>query len=314
MSVPTIASVTPAVGPTGGWTLVQVEGTDFRLPDPPPPTGIAPVAGPTVAVLFGTTPARLVRVFRSTLLVALTDTHDAGAVNVVVKNLDNAGVPIPGEQATLLNGFTYTRPKLTDEDHLTRLCRYFIRELKRQVMENVVPAVHTDYANLPGSGVAMPATLPALIVAGPELAEDRFRSLNEEPQLERASTVFDRHRVPLTVDLSFTIVGVSDSTDELLNLLAATRQCFHRTKRLGMLRDEADPSKGTVLYEMDVPLGGDFKVATQANESNIRNFTGTVVVYGYDMEGLAGFYDDTIRDRGGRVAADGVRLQTERPG
>lgn len=58
MTVPTITTVTPSAGPTGGRTLIHVVGTGFRLPDPPPSTGVVPVPGPTVRVDIDGTRAR----------------------------------------------------------------------------------------------------------------------------------------------------------------------------------------------------------------------------------------------------------------
>ena len=44
-----------------------------------------------------------------------------------------------------LGGFSYFLPSLTVANDLARLVRTLIRELKRQVMENVVLTVHTDF-------------------------------------------------------------------------------------------------------------------------------------------------------------------------
>lgn len=57
MAVPTITSITPTSGHTGGQVLVEITGTGFQL-DADPPDGVIPVPEPpqTVEVLFGTTP------------------------------------------------------------------------------------------------------------------------------------------------------------------------------------------------------------------------------------------------------------------
>lgn len=54
MAVPTIISIAPSSGHTGGQVLVEITGTGFQL-DPEPPAGVIPVPEPpqTVEVLFG---------------------------------------------------------------------------------------------------------------------------------------------------------------------------------------------------------------------------------------------------------------------
>lgn len=92
----TIASISPATGSTAGGTQVTIAGTHF-------------LSGLTLT--FGGTAAAGITVVNSTLLVATTPAHAAGAVNVVVTNPDTAS-------ATLTNGFTYSTTT-TPPDTLT---------------------------------------------------------------------------------------------------------------------------------------------------------------------------------------------------
>src|SRR5205085_2286791 len=85
-SGPTVTSVNPNNGSTGGGTGVTVAGTNF-------------VAGATVTL--GGTAATNVVVVSGTQITATTPAHAAGAVNVVVTNPDT-------QSGTLLNGYTYT--------------------------------------------------------------------------------------------------------------------------------------------------------------------------------------------------------------
>jgi hypothetical protein len=62
MATPTLTSISPATGSTGGRTLVELRGSGFRLPPEPSATGPAPVPGPTVAVEVAGRPATDVRV------------------------------------------------------------------------------------------------------------------------------------------------------------------------------------------------------------------------------------------------------------
>lgn len=89
MARPTITSVLPARGHAGGGYLVEIRGSNFRMPDAP----AAPrVASPeSVAVYFGEEPALGVGVAEDGLIYCLAPEHDAETVDVVVKNL--SGTP-----------------------------------------------------------------------------------------------------------------------------------------------------------------------------------------------------------------------------
>ena len=82
---PTVTSVSPSSGSSGGATGVTITGTNF-------------LSGATVS--FGGNAATNVTVVSSTSITARTPTHATGAVNVVVTNSD-------GQSGTLSNGYTY---------------------------------------------------------------------------------------------------------------------------------------------------------------------------------------------------------------
>jgi hypothetical protein len=82
---PSVTSVSPNSGSSGGATGVTITGTNF-------------LSGATVS--FGGAAAANVNVVSSTSITATTPTHATGAVNVVVANSD-------GQSATLSNGYTY---------------------------------------------------------------------------------------------------------------------------------------------------------------------------------------------------------------
>jgi hypothetical protein len=83
---PTVSSIAPNTGTSGGGTRVTISGTGFE-------------AGATVSL--GGTAATGVTVVSSTSITATTPAHAAGAVSVVVTNTD-------GQNGTLANGYTYT--------------------------------------------------------------------------------------------------------------------------------------------------------------------------------------------------------------
>jgi hypothetical protein len=299
MAAPTIDSISPATGATGGGTLVDVLGSGFRLPPPPPAEGLAPPVPPTMAVLVGGRPALDVDVLAADRLTFLAPPGEAGPADVVVRNLDDAGDPIAGEEATAPGAFTYAQPRLAVESDLTRLVRTLLRELKRQVHPNVSLTVQTDFDTQTGDELHLTelASLPGLVLVGPELAENRFYSLNGAPEVPVGDGTALRRRVPYTVDLGFTLIGVADHTTELLNLMAAAQLFFHRNKYLEMERDPANPLAGCVRYEMDFTPDGDLRVTSQPNESNVRSFSGSFVLRGFDLEDLAGVPGDAAFER-----------------
>ena len=84
-AAPTVASVTPGVGPATGGTLVTIGGASFQ-------------AGATVS--FGGVAATGVAVLDGTTIAATTGAHAAGAVNVIITNPD-------AQSGTLAGGFIY---------------------------------------------------------------------------------------------------------------------------------------------------------------------------------------------------------------
>jgi hypothetical protein len=264
-------------------------------------------------VLVGGRPAREVNVFAADRMTCVLPPGDVGPADVVVQNLDAVGVPIPGEQAVAIDAITYVRPPLTVEADLTRLVRVLLQQLKRDVLANVVLTVHTDFDSELGAELhlAQVAQLPGLVLLGPDLAEDRFFSLNQRPEVSTDPGQFAQRRVPYTVGLTFTVVGVANHTIELLNLMVATQLFFHRHKYLELDRDPTNPDAGTVRYEMDIAPDGGLRVTSQPNESNVRSFSGRFVVRGFDLEDLAGFPGEGIVSRG-TVTGD-VAVGTPQP-
>jgi len=249
--------------------------------------------------------------------------HGEGVVDVTVRNLDDAGVPIPGESVTVPRAFAYRRPQLADEAHLTRLVRQFIREWRRQVLPNTVLSVHTEFDATTGDGLNITelATLPGVALVGPAVTEDRFYSLNGQLEVVLPSGEVLVYDAPYTVDMGFQVIGVSDSQVELLNLLAAATQFVDRNPYIYLDRDPADLSRGKVRYEFDFAGGGGFEVAAGTNISNLRSFSGTVIIRGVDIEDIAGFPGSlgrdlatTVEDVDAGLAVVGVQMEVEQLG
>ena len=320
MTVPTIESISPSDGLAEGRTLVEITGTGFALPPAPPLAG--PTDGnlpETVEVIFGDRRASDVRVRDDparppdgTVLVCLSppfggdpkDLSPVAPVDVTLRNLDPVtGEPVPGEEATLVGGYGYRRPSIVEESDLARLVRTVLRDLKRQVMENVSLTVSTDYDDDTSDGlnIAMVSKLPALVLVGPELAESRPYSTNVPAEEAAGEDIFNRRLPPRTVDLEFTLVGVSDHTMQLLNLMSACSRFFARNTRIEMPRDQADPSKGSVRWDMD--LVEPFKVTGRPSESNVRSFSGTFAIRGFDVD------EGIVYEKGHIVGEHGLEIQ-----
>ncbi len=290
MAVPLIITVSPTEGATGGRNTVEVRGNNFRLPPEPPPGKTSGRVPETMQVFFGAAQATSVQVVSESRLLCSTPINDPGLVAVKVVNLDDDAVPIPGEEATKAAAYTHKRPDLTVRSDFQRLIRSLIIELRRQVLANTVISTHTDYDDDTSDFLSTAAVseMPALILIGPELVENRLFSLNQFRTGSRTDQGVEIRRVPYTVDLNFTLIGVAELTAQLQNLMAATVQFINRTRYLQVLCDPADPSKGSARFEIDFPdTGGDPAVSSQINNSNVRTFVASLVIRGFDMEAVS---------------------------
>ncbi len=277
MAFPTLGSVSPTAGPASGGDLVRLRGTGFAE---------------RVQALFGGVPATVLNVREAggeSFADVRTPAHLPGAAEVVLRNLDSDGAPVPGEEASLAGAYHFQRAPIVREADLTRVVRALLRELKRQVIENVSASVALDYDDTPSDGlnVVAVAKLPSLVLSGPRVVENRFFSTNEPHEdavTGPSGPELQRRRPPFTVDLGFTITAASDRTVELLNLLAATATFLNRNRWLVLDRDPADPTRGAVRWEMDP----DGEVRTKLDgEGEVRVFTAGLIVRGFDIdEGL----------------------------
>ena len=298
MAAPTLIAINPTSGPSSGGDIVRLRGTNFAQ---------------RAQILFGDANAMLlnVRDVRGESFADVrTPAHAPEVGDVVLRNLDADGAPIPGEEATLAGAYRFLRAPIVRETDLTRVVRALLRELKRQVIDNVSASVALDYDDTPADGlniVAM-AKLPSLVLSGPRVVEDRFFSTNvlaEDPVTGPSGTELQRRRPPFTVDLVFTLTAASDRTVELINLLAATATFLNRNRWLALDRDPDDAGRGQVRWEMD-PQG---EVRTKLDgEGEVRTFTCGLIVRGFDIdEGL-------FADVGKAVAEDGLTLGIVSPG
>ena len=157
VAVPTLASLAPTAGPASGGDLVRLFGASFA---------------PRLMVRFGERPA-VVLGSREDAGRSIADVrapaHDSVLVDVVVQNLDEDHLPIPGELAVLAGAYRFLRPAVARESDLTRAVRQLLRELKRQVLANVSATVSVDYDDnvVDGQSLIAMAKVPSLVLSGP---------------------------------------------------------------------------------------------------------------------------------------------------
>lgn len=316
MAVPTITSVTPAFGHTGGRNLVEVLGSGFQTWVIPPFTGeLTSDPWPTVEVLFGGAPGTEVAVVSSSRLFVrapvspmpgIKPAFGEGAVDVVVRNVNSAGALIAAETVTLAAGYAYRRVQLAIESDLARLVRQLMQELRKQVIANVSITSHSDFdidvADL--ANVIDVAEIPAFVIFGPQLQENRFYSRNGMISVPRTGFESDRRLAPDTDDLVFTFVGITDLKAESLSLQSLVRQFFKKNRWLQLQRDPNDASLGFVKYDMQLDASGIGYSPPSDQKSNLRSFSGSFVVRGFDHEDLAGFVGDDVAGRQHQVTED----------
>jgi hypothetical protein len=291
--IPTISAVTPALGHTGGGTLIRIDGTNFKLPDPPAATGVVAEAPPTVRVLLGGVEARTVRVASATRLYVTTERADPGVVDLEVRNVGPFGETIEDEVAVLEDAYTYARPDftagLTPLDLVTRALH---AELVRQVFPEVVVTAHVDWSDDPAGLLrkVAAAKVPCVFIAGPTNRENRFYRTSERRReaLAGVEGVVVEHRSARTVDLVFTIGALADKHRTLLGLANALEAFLTQNQALNVPVEEG--SSTTHAFEID--REGDLAVNSDPDESNVRTVVGTIAIVGVPLLGFPGFVND----------------------
>ncbi len=277
MALPTLTGVQPASGPTSGGDILRLTGLGFA---------------PRVQVRLGGHKAEVLSVRNeagASIADVRTPAHEPEVVAVELHNLDSSGAPVPGETAALPGAYRFLRPRVAREADVTRLIRTLLRELKKQVLANVSTTVSVDYddTTVDGLHVTALATLPALVLSGPTLRENRFYSANtphEDVVPGATGPELLRRRPSYTVDLVFTLTGASERTAELFNLMAAVAAFLNRNRWLEMPRDAEAPERGTARWELDAE--GESRPQLQGKD-DVRAFTCGLVIRGFDIdEGL----------------------------
>jgi hypothetical protein len=253
-----ITAIEPEGGHTLGGNVVKVCGTGMR--------------GDT-RVLFGGAPGRIQLVDPDGCYVAAPP-HGAGWVNVEVVSA--------GQRCEALDGYRYVRAVLTAESDLTRLVRTLLRNLKGNLLDATNITVDVEYGGPAGSDGTMMALagLPALVLTGPDLRENRVLGQQVPVELQDGDGRLVQYPRPYTVDLSFTLTGASSHTVEVLNLLSAVVNYLDGAGSVSMLRDPNFPRLGEVSWQLE--LVGEVRTHLDSPEG-VKSFTLGFLLRGFDL-------------------------------
>lgn len=309
MAVPTITAITPAAGLTRGRNVVQITGGNFRLPPPAPPLGYLGGREPaTVKVTFDGLRAPWAAAAAADLILCTVPTWtDATiplphAATLRVANLDDAGVEIPTEAATLPDAYTFSRPALDGAGHLTRVVEALINLFRVHVLENTVVVSGRDYSDDPAAVARAQAEAPVVYLIGPRMPIDRFRSVNrEEPREDPTDPrAWGRAPVPVTVDLEFDLNAWIAGTRPALALAQAIAELFRDVVSLDVPERPADPASPIHRHPLTMPWDRFPEVGTAPHPDDLRLISCGVSIKGvqlagdFDMLVATGWDADTV--------------------
>jgi hypothetical protein len=169
-----VVSVIPASGPVSGGTTVKLTGTN-----------LAHVS----TVMFAGIVAPTIRIIDKTTVLAVTPSHNAGSVDVMIKTSDSS-------TAVLSRGFTYKKETsyLIDDSHSMERARRRIEQDGHRMLTKVHAREHRDDITSTPEG-----ELQHSILQHPLLSMQRFDGidphLNPEPSINNdARREFDNER------------------------------------------------------------------------------------------------------------------------
>lgn len=302
MAVPTIIGVTPAGGPARGRNVVQIAGTNFRLPPAPPALGY--VGGPapvTVAVSFGGTAAPYAEAAAATLIVCRAPAWAGDcavamplAVDVRVANLDDAGAEIPGESATSVAAYTLARPSLAAvsflQAHVAALIAYF----RRFVLPNTHLTTSRDYVRSTLANARAGAGTPVIYLVGPRMARDPVGARACAPAEDHPTDPegWVRLAAPVVADLAFDVYLIAGGDHAARQILALTQALLTTLRDVPALTVDA-----THTYELLLAFDGFPLDTSVANLSDLHVVQATCAIRGVHLEDEPA----TIVDSGWRV-------------
>lgn len=272
MAVPIVNGLTPMTGAAWGRDLVRLSADNLAA---------------QVSVAFGGAAAEVIGVNDVDGWVDLRTprcpTQEPGAVDVVIRNLDDDGEPVAGEVATLVGGFVYERADSVLEGNLGRLARELLRRIKQQLLAATGLDVSVDYDEDADDGVRMVhlAEVPSITLSGPRMPVNRQLQRRERRYIVVEGTggaELVRLAPAKTVDLVWTMTIATRSKAQLFNLVEACGAWLNVNPRLSMLADETDPSS-TVRWPLE---HGEFRMSPKGPD-DLRAATLEITVRGFNL-------------------------------
>lgn len=300
MAIPTITGISPVSGSTKGGNVVQIQGTNFRLPPPPPAGGY--LGGPaqvTVSVKFEGVECPWAEAASDSLILCRVpqwegpDNPIPVALDVRVANLDDLGAEIPTENTTSPGAYTISRGTIATKCFLMRVCEEVILKFRRHLLENTHMTMSRDFDSDPVDLARKLAELPVVYLIGPNTPLNRFHSINQEPCQEHPTELNEylRKAPPVTTDLDWSVRIFANNMHHLLGL----QQAF-----LLLFRDVVEVVIDGGSYQMMMPFGQYPTITTVPNQSDIFSLRGAFVIKGVHIDEESG----TIIERGYDIIAN----------
>ena len=286
MSVPTITSITPSSGLTIGLTPVKIVGTGFRTAGSTPPDDVdgTGVWQQTVSVTFDGIEADAVMVGESTSLWVTVPEYFGSplavpdSVDVVVTNLDDNGDAITGETVTEADGYTYTRQDYTAIGILKWVTSQLLEYLARHLLINTVLTTDPEYADDAAAEVIALASLPAILLVGPAIADDPHRQDRHETDAEIETGLYTVEKPRRAVVLGFQIHMFSKRKTEAFNIQEAIDGIISSRGRLRIL----DQPGGSDTVDLQLKLVDGWSTSDDTTNS-IRRASTSLEVYGVKL-------------------------------
>jgi hypothetical protein len=240
---PTFTSITPGKGYTGGGQIVEIVGTNFRALEVPYAVPEM-TERPTVAVTFGGAEAEAVWPVSTTLLRVRVPTAQFdpnpdieaqikldpditrisfGAVDVVITNLDDNHVPIPGETVTAPDVYVYQQPLLRlpeGDPPLLQVLREFLQLLKLTLVPRVAWTSHSDYGDDEAFFTAL-STHPSVGLRLEFPDDIEYSHYDNVPQQFARGVVWDEYAMQKTVMMVASLTLSASSSGEVLRMVTA---------------------------------------------------------------------------------------------
>jgi hypothetical protein len=292
VAVPTVTSLSTALGRSHGGNLLSAFGTNFRVAPALP----APVAEPMRVTVGGKVSPQV---------------GVASSTEVVFLALDDDGEPIPGESATLQAAYR-TRKPYYDTPHKSiygRITDALMDVLENDLVDTVRISSSPDFdpEAADASNVVDLPTYPAIVLLGPRTRLSRTVTGSARSVLVTQTGRVKRRPRGARRDLVYDFLLVEKTKQADLALHADLVQWFDSTGYVYMLRDEGNLSMGTCRYR--VGLESDIVSAGEPNLTDVRVFRGTMGVLGVALGDLPGFVDDTVRSIAGVLTDPSVNVE-----